>query len=131
MPRIIVEVQFEPRWLSGSVSVELNGRVLGMAGPNAREEYVVEAGSHTLQVRKGNASSQLVRFRADENDVLDFRCAVSGYLRKSLNLQAVFRKPVSQRLDHHGSAYQDRRRHDILPGEAKADHLPDDSDPSI
>lgn len=115
MPRLIIEIEATPRWPAGSVSVELNGRSLGTVGLNARYEYVIEAGSHTLQVRKGQSLSQLVSFRVAEHEVLNFRCTVHGLLRTSVHLLPLFRRDKSRRFDHHGSPHHGRRSHDLLP----------------
>lgn len=95
-PKVVVETESDRLWSRlERVSVLIDGETLGSIQCGQHRIFLVDLGSHNLQVKIGKKASEIITFRAIENDCLNFRCYVSGHFKKSIYLRALFRRQQS------------------------------------
>ncbi len=91
--RIVVETDTTRVWgQAEKVAILLDGQTLDSIQCGKQGVFFVEIGSHTLQAKIGAQGSEIVRFRIMENDLLNFRCYVTGALKANVALLALFRR---------------------------------------
>jgi hypothetical protein len=116
-PRIVVESESSRWWgRAERLFIILDGQKIGTIRPGQQQVFFIDLGSHQLQMKAGRRVSEVVTFRAQEGDCLNFRCVVSGHLRKSVELTPLFRRRhAAPRFNLSGLPRYGRRHSDHLP----------------
>jgi hypothetical protein len=72
--RVVREVGFGFELRRGRFEISLDDKNVGSLELNEAVETALEAGRHTLRIRKGRYSSRVQTFDVAEGDVIHFRC---------------------------------------------------------
>jgi DnaJ domain len=101
MPTVVIENISSMGLLESdtNIIVLLDGEKKLKFSRDKKVEFLVEDGTHTLQVRVGGVQSLPTTFRAEKGDVIGFECSSSGMWQKQVVLTPLFHNRPHNRFD--------------------------------
>jgi hypothetical protein len=114
----MIVIETETKWIWGqtaNVLMMLDGQTLDSILCGMRGVFHIELGTHSLQAKCGDHVSEIIYFRLQESDLLNFRCSVTGIFRVRVALRALFRRNVKPQFRTPNEHRFGRRFNDIMP----------------
>lgn len=101
MPTVVIENISGIGLLEADTDIDvlLDGKKKLKFSRDAKVEFLVDEGAHTLQVRVGAVNSRPTTFRAEKGDVVGFDCSRSGMWNKYVVLTPLFHNRTHARFN--------------------------------